>query len=141
MKFNSKQRNKRIMVWVSDEEKNLIEAKANSYGYKSIAGYIRDSAIYEKIINVDLKGKEEIYKAYSDYTQELKKIAKQFRHISKYATQISEKEMDNLTIMIVTILKHQKEMLKLLENKLDLDVWQRINHSKIVKEKKENAYN
>lgn len=141
MKFDSKQRNKRIMVWVSDLEKDLIEAKANCYGYKRVAGYIRDAAIYEKITNVDFKGKEEIYKAYSDYTEELKKIAKEFRHISRYATQINNADMDNLSVMMVTILKRQKDMLKLIENKLDLDVWQKINHDKIVKEKKLDAYN
>lgn len=134
MKFNSKQRNKRIMVWVSDFEKDLIEAKANCYGYKQIAGYIRDSAIYEKLTKVDFKGKEEIYKAYSDCTQELKKIAKEFRHISKYATQISSEDIDNLSFMMIEILKRQKNMLNILENKFDLDVWQKINHDKNVEE-------
>lgn len=141
MELVQDKRKKRIKVWVSDEERELLEAKADSYGYKNLARYIRDAAIYEKITVVDLKGKNEIYKAYSDYTEELKKIAKEFRHISRYATQINNEDMDNLSVMMVTILKRQKDMLKLIENKLDLDVWQKINHDKIVKEKSENAYN
>ena len=129
------------MVWVSDEEKSLIEAKAEQYGYKQLAGYIRDSSIYEKVTNVKLKNKNEILKAYSDNTQELKKIAKEFRHMSRYATQLNNDDLDNVSLMIVSILKKQKAMLKLIEEKLDLEVWKQINHKKIVKEAKENANN
>ena len=59
MNFNTKERRKGIKVIVSNEERSLIEAKANFYGYKTIAGYIRDAAIYEKITHVDLKNKNE----------------------------------------------------------------------------------
>ena len=127
MEFNTKERRKSIKVIVSDEERSLIEAKANFYGYKTIAGYIRDSAIYEKITHVDLKSKNELYEAYSNNTKELKKIAKEFRHFSKYATQISEEEMKNISTIMFTILKKQKQMLQLIENKLDIDIWQEIN--------------
>ena len=30
------------------------------------------------------------------------------------------------------ILKHQKDMIKLIDKKLDLDVWQKVNHSKVI---------
>ena len=119
LNFNTKERRKSIKVIVSDEERSLIEAKANFYGYKTIASYIRDTAIYEKVTHVDLKSKNELYEAYSNNTKELKKIAKEFRHFSKYATQIS--------ITMFTILKKQKQMLQLIENKLDIDIWQEIN--------------
>ncbi len=127
MNFNTKERRKGIKVIVSNEERSLIEAKANFYGYKTIAGYIRDAAIYEKITHVDLKNKNELYEAYSDNTKELKKIAKEFRHFSKYATQISQEDMKNISITLFTILKKQKQMLQLIENKLDIDIWQEIN--------------
>ena len=32
------------MVWVSEDEKNLLEAKAKFYGYKTFAAYIRYAA-------------------------------------------------------------------------------------------------
>jgi len=127
MQFNTKERRKSIKVIVSDEERSLIEAKANFYGYKTIAGYIRDAAIYEKITHVDLKNKNELYEAYSNNTKELKKIAKEFRHFSKYATQISQEDMKNISVTMFTILKKQKQMLQLIENKLDIDIWQEIN--------------
>ena len=127
MNFNTKERRKSIKVIVSDEERNLIEEKANFYGYKTIASYIRDAAIYEKITHVDLKSKNELYEAYSNNTKELKKITKEFRHFSKYATQISEEDLKDISITMFTILKKQKQMLQLIENKLDIDIWQEIN--------------
>lgn len=127
MKFNTKERRKSIKVIVSDEERSLIEAKAEFYGYKTIAGYIRDAAIYEKVTNVNLKNKNEIYEAYSNNTKELKKIVKEFRHFNKYATQLSQEDLKDMSITMFTILKKQKQMLKLIENKLDIDIWQEIN--------------
>lgn len=130
-----KTRRKSIKVWVSDEERALLEAKVNYYGYKRLAEYVRDAIIYEKVTNIDLKGKEEIYAAYSENTKELKKIAKEIRHISKYATQISGDDLKKMSIQMFNILKKQKEMLKLIEDKLDLEVWQKINRQKQEEEK------
>ena len=127
MQFNTKSRRKSIKVIVSDEERSLLETKANFYGYKTIASYIRDSAIYEKVTHIDLKSKNEIYEAYSNNTKELKKIAKEFRHFSKYATQISKDDLKDISIMMFTILKKQKQILQLIEKKLDIDIWQEIN--------------
>lgn len=127
MQFNTKERRKSIKVIVSDEERSLIEIKANFYGYKTIASYIRDTAIYEKVTHIDLKSKNELYEAYSNNTKELRKIAKEFRHFSKYATQISKDDLKDVSIMMFTILKKQKQMLQLIENKLDIDIWQEIN--------------
>ncbi len=127
MQFNTKSRRKSIKVIVSDEERSLLETKANFYGYKTIASYIRDSAIYEKVTHIDLKSKNEIYEVYSNNTKELKKIAKEFRHFSKYATQISKDDLKDISIMMFTILKKQKQILQLIEKKLDIDIWQEIN--------------
>ena len=127
MQFNTKERRKSIKVIVSDEERSLIEIKANFYGYKTIASYIRDTAIYEKVTHIDLKSKNELYEAYSNNTKELRKIAKEFRHFSKYATQISKDDLKDVSIMMFTILKKQKQILQLIEKKLDIDIWQEIN--------------
>ena len=135
MEFDTKTRDKRIMVWVSKEEKALIDAKAEHYGYKQLAKYIRDSAIYEKVTKYDIKNKNEILKAFSDNTKELRKIAKEFRHISKYATLVSNDDLDNITMMIVNVLKSQKSMLNLINEKLDLEVWKEIEHLNFDKEK------
>ena len=131
MEFNSKQRRKSIKVWLSDEERILVESKAEFYGYKRLAKYIRDAAIYEKVTYVDLKNKEELYVAYSEDTKELKKITKEIRHISKYATQLNDEQRKDLLDLMFAVLRNQKAMIKLIDEKLDLDVWKEINHNKI----------
>ena len=88
LNFNTKERRKSIKVIVSDEERSLIEAKANFYGYKTIASYIRDTAIYEKVTHVDLKSKNELYEAYSNNTKELKKIAKESKDANDFENKV-----------------------------------------------------
>ena len=131
MEFNSKQRRKSIKVWLSDEERILVESKAEYYGYKRLAKYIRDAAIYEKVTYVDLKSKEDLYTAYSENTKELKKITKEIRHISKYATKITDETKKDILDVMYAVLRNQKSMIKLIDEKLDLDVWKEINHNKI----------
>ena len=131
MEFNSKQRRKSIKVWLSDEERILVESKAEFYGYKRLAKYIRDATIYEKVTYINLKNKEELYVAYSENTKELKKITKEIRHISKYATQLTDETKKNILDIMYAILRNQKSMIKLIDEKLDLDVWKEINHNKI----------
>lgn len=131
MEFNSKQRRKSIKVWLSDEERILVESKAEYYGYKRLAKYIRDAAIYEKVTHVDLKNKEELYVAYAENTKELKKITKEIRHISKYATRLTDETKKDILDVMYAVLGNQKAMIKLINEKLDLDVWKEINHNKI----------
>ena len=131
MEFNSKQRRKSIKVWLSDEERILVESKAEYYGYKRLAKYIRDAAIYEKVTYVDLKNKEELYIAYAENTKELKKITKEIRHISKYATKITDETKKDILDAMYAVLRNQKAMIKLIDEKLDLDVWKEVNHNKI----------
>lgn len=131
MEFNSKQRRKSIKVWLSDEERILVESKAEYYGYKRLAKYIRDAAIYEKVTHVDLKNKEELYVAYAENTKELKKITKEIRHISKYATRLTDETKKDILDVMYAVLRNQKTMIKLIDEKLDLDVWKEINHNKI----------
>ncbi len=131
MEFDSKQRRKSIKVWLSDEERILVEAKAQYYGYNRLAKYIRDAAIYEKVTYVDLKNKEQLYIAYAENTKQIKKIAKNIRHISKYATQLSKENKKDLLDVMYAVLMNQKSMIKLIDEKLDLDVWKEINHNNI----------
>lgn len=127
MKFNSKERVDMIKARVSKEEKALIKAKAEYYGYKQLSNYIRDSAIYEKVTMIDLVNKNEILKAYSDNTKILREICKYIKHITTYATQIDKYERKELKFRMSEILKYQKDMIKLTDKKLDLDVWKKIN--------------
>lgn len=120
-----------MKVWLSDEERILVEAKAEFYGYKRLAKYIRDAVIYERITYIDLKNKEQLYTAYAENTKQIKKIAKEIRHISKYATQLSREDKKDLLDVMYAVLRNQKSMIKLIDEKLDLDVWKEINHNNI----------
>ena len=133
MELNSDNRTEMIKARVSEEEKILIKAKAEYYGYKQLSKYIRDSAVYEKVTNIDLVGKNEILKAYSDNTQILKEMNKSIKHIAIFATQIDKYEREELKFKMLEILKNQKEMIKLIDKKLDLNVWQQVNHRKLSK--------
>lgn len=133
MELNPDNRTEMIKARVTEEEKILIKAKAEYYGYKQLSKYIRDSAIYEKVTIVDLIGKNEILKAYSDNTQILKEMHKSIKHIAIFTTQIDKYEREELKFKMFEILKNQKEMIKLIDKKLDLDVWQEVNHRKLNK--------
>ena len=138
MEFNAKERSKRIDVFISKEEHALLKAKANYYGYTMLSRYIRDAVIYEKVTNVDLEGKNEIYEAYSKNTEELRKFTKEVRHISRYATQINQEDLKLLNDSMIKILQNQKEMLKRIDLKLDLDVWKEINHKELPNKESDN---
>ena len=134
MKFNSKNRTNRIMVWVSDEEKTLLETKAEYYSYKSFAAYIRDACIYEKVTKVDIKNADRICDAYADYTKEIKKITREIRNLIKYANLLDDLTIQTMRTLMLDVINNQKKMLKLIDEKLDFDVWQEINREKQMEE-------
>lgn len=134
MKFNSKTRKNRIMVWVSDEEKTLLETKAEYYNYKSFAAYIRDATIYEKVTKVDFKNADRICDAYADYTKEVKKIIKELRKLLKFSTSLDDLTIQTIKSFLFDITNNQKEMLNLINTKLDFDTWQEINRKKQMEE-------
>ena len=53
---------------------------------------------------------------------------KSIKHIAIFATQIDKYEREEWKFKMLEILKNQKEMIKLIDKKLDLDVWQEVNH-------------
>lgn len=134
MEFDSKDRKKSIKVWVSDEERCLLETKARYYGYKRLSKYVRDAIIYEKVTRVDVDNQDKIYDAYAINTKELKKITKEIRYMLKYLTQIDEENIKKIKSLMNNIIKNQNKMLDLIDEKLDLDVWQEINHNKEMSE-------
>ena len=128
--LNPSQRRKSIKVWVSDEERSLIEAKAHNYCYRRLAPYIRDAAIYERVTNYKIKGEDEIINAYCESNKEIQSMLKDVKHICKFATQISESKRQELLDLTKAIYKMQIKMRDLITKKLDLDMWQEINRNK-----------
>lgn len=128
--LNPSQRRKSIKVWVSDEERSLIEAKAHNYCYRRLAPYIRDAAIYERVTNYKIKGEDEIINAYCESNKEIQSMLKDVKHICKFATQISESKRQELLDLTKAIYKMQIKIRDLITKKLDLDMWQEINRNK-----------
>lgn len=128
--LNPSQRRKSIKVWVSDEERCLIEAKAKNYCYTRLAPYIRDAAIYERVTNYKIKGEDEIINAYCESNKEIQSMLKDVKHICKFATQISESKRQELLGLTKAIYKMQIKIRDLIAKKLDLEMWQEINHNK-----------
>lgn len=48
-----RKRNIRLELYVYPEEKEIIEAKMKAAGYTNMSGYIRKSAVYDKIVVYD----------------------------------------------------------------------------------------
>lgn len=128
--LNPYQRRKSIKVWVSDEERALVEAKAYNYGYRRIAPYIRDAAIYERVTNYKIKGEDEIINAYCESNKEIQSMLKDVKYICKFATQISESKRQELLDLTKAIYKMQIKIRDLIAKKLDLEMWQEINRNK-----------
>lgn len=134
MEENKKNRTKLIRARVTEDEVALIKTKAKYYGYKNLSKYLIDAAINERVTHFDLKGKKEIYDAYSENTKEIRKFVKEIKHLNKYATQIDSIKISRITNLMFQIINNQKNMLKLIGEKLDYNVWQEINRNNQVQE-------
>lgn len=129
-----KNKDKIIKARVTDYEESLVKAKSEYYGYKNLSKYLVDAAIYEKVTYCDLKNPQLIYDAYAENTKQLNKIARDIRVIKKFATQLNDDNIKTLTSLLFTIIRKQKDMLELIDKKLDLDVWEEINRENELKE-------
>lgn len=133
LELNPEQRRKSIKIWLSDEERILVEAKAEYYGYKRLAPYIRDAAIYENVTKAEIKGKKEFFEAYNETMECIKQMAKDVRHIRTFATQFTENQRQELLKSMQDVYRKQKQIIQHIDKKLDLDVWKEINHYKDIK--------
>ena len=115
---------------MNEFEESLVKTKAKIYGYKNLSKYLIDAAVYEKITCVDLENQDLIYDAFAQNTKELKNIVKELRNITKYGTMIDIEVIRNINVFISKITKNQDAILKLIDEKLSLKVWQQIQHDK-----------
>lgn len=127
-------KNRIIKARVNEYEESLVKEKAKYYGYKSLSQYLIDAAIYEKITNCDLQNQQLIYDAYAKNTKEINKLTREVRLIRKFATQLNNENINNLNSILFTIIDNQSKMLKLIDSKMDLDVWEQINRQKLIEE-------
>lgn len=132
--MDKENKNRIVKARVNEYEESLIKEKAKYYGYKSLSKYIIDAAIYEKITHCDLQNQQLIYDAYAQNTKEINKLTREIRLIRKFATQLNNDNIKNLNDLLFTIIQKQSEMLELIDRKMDLDVWEKINRQKLIEE-------
>lgn len=130
-KLDDKEKRKKFPLWLSKGERLLLEAKAEEYGYIYLADYIREAAIYESLVKIELKGSEGLIKNYQEYNTEIKKYTKEVRRILRYATTISESEKEQLQNSLYAIYSEIKSLKKATEQKLDYEVIERMAKRKL----------
>ena len=122
---------KKYPLWLSEGERLLLEAKAEEYQYKYLADYIRDAAIYESLIKVNLTGSENLISCYQKYISEIKKYTKEVRRILRYGTTLSAEEKELLQNSLFAVYSQLKSLKGSTEEKLDYEVIEEIAKNRI----------
>lgn len=124
-------RNKIIKARVTEKERELIKKKAKKYGYKNISKYLLAAVLFENITVVETTGQDIIYKSYSDYTKEIKKLRKELVEIRKHAGMLKPEDSRLLQKVIFNMLDNQKSMLQIINEKLDINIYKKVNRGDI----------
>ena len=125
-KLDDANKRKKYPLWLSEGERLLLEAKAEEYQYKYLADYIRDAAIYESLIKVNLTGSENLISCYQKYISEIKKYTKEVRRILRYGTTLSAEEKELLQNSLFAVYSQLKSLQGSTEEKLDYEVIEEI---------------
>lgn len=130
-KLDDAKKRKKFPLWLSEGERLLLEAKAEEYQYKYLADYIRDAAIYESLIKVNLEGSEDLICCYQKYISEVKKYTKEVRRILRYGTTLSSEEKELLQNSLFAVYSQMKSLKGTTEGKLDYEVIEEIAKNRI----------
>lgn len=130
-KLDDAKKRKKFPLWLSEGERLLLEAKAEEYQYKYLADYIRDAAIYERLIKVNLEGSEDLISCYQKYISEVKKYTKEVRRILRYGTTLNAEEKELLQNSLFAVYSQMKSLKGTTEEKLDYEVIEEIAKNRI----------
>lgn len=121
-----------VHIRVSPEEKQLLDLKRQQYNYKYLSDYIRDSSIYENIIQIDVSYTDKVADLFQTYINEVRKFTKEVRRILKYDTHISPEEKDVLQLELYKVYSSTKSLKNSVNDNLNIDA--------IVRQSKERIY-
>ena len=130
-KLDDAKKRKKFPLWLSEGERLLLEAKAEEYQYKYLADYIRDAAIYESLIKVNLEGSEDLISCYQKYISEVKKYTKEVRRILRYGATLNAEEKELLQNSLFAVYSQMKSLKGTTEEKLDYEVIEEIAKNRI----------
>lgn len=124
-------RNKIIKARVTEKEREEIKKKACTYGYKNVSKYLIDAVLFENITIVDTKGQDLVYKAYANYTKEIKKIRKALVDIKENTVILNEQDSNLLRKSIFAVFENQRKMMQIINEKLNLEISQKNKKGRI----------
>lgn len=119
----------------SEEERKLLEAKADMYNYRYLSDYIRDCAIYESVIQINIKYTEAVNNLFQQYIDETKKFTKEVRRILKWDTTTSAEEKELLQQALYRVYSQTKSLKKSVNDNINVEVVEKESKKKIYNKK------
>lgn len=126
-------RQKMYTIMFTEEERKLLEAKAQTYNYRYLSDYIRDCAIYESVIQINIDYTESVNNLFQQYIDEIKKFTKEVRRILKWDTTTSAEEKEIIQQALYRVYSQTKSLKKSVNDNINVEV--------IEKESKKKLYN
>lgn len=114
-----RKRRTQIKIFLTDEERTIIEEKMQQYGYKSLAAYVRDACIHENIIVEDIDGKKEVVEKIANLITEFKKTRNEVSDLA-YNPAASSINVKVITNTIKNIDKSLNELKVIVTEKLEV---------------------
>lgn len=114
-----RKRRTQIKIFLTDEERTIIEDKMQQYGYKSLAAYVRDTCIHENIIVEDIDGKKEVVEKIANLITEFKKTRNEVSDLA-YNPAASSINVKVITNTIKNIDKSLNELKVIVTEKLEV---------------------
>lgn len=129
----SKNQSPRIKITLTESERIIIKKRMQQYGYKTIASYIRDAAIYENIIIEKVEGKQEVMKEVDVCVQLCKTIINQ-QQCYTFNSNYSKSEINTVKQQNEEILLQLNEIKKVILNKLQISYTRKNIRDKIMQQ-------
>lgn len=112
---------KRFMLRLSEEERKLLDLKAKQYGYKHLSDYIRDSCIYESLVQINVSYTAEVSRLFQEYIDEIKKYTKEVRRVLKYDTSASPEERDMIQQSLYRVYSQTRSLKNSVNDNLNIE--------------------
>ena len=119
-------------LWLTNEEKSLLELRAEQYGYRYLSDYLRDAGVYNDVILVDISYTESVNSLFTDMITEIRKLTKEVRRVMKYDTSASPEEREMIQQALYRVYSQTKSLKKSVNDN--------INVSEVIKKSKVKLY-
>lgn len=100
-------RTQRIYIRVNEEEKQTLQEKAMTYGYRDISPYVRDASIHEQVVIEEIIGKSEILKELGALYKEVQLLRRDHRYNFRLSElkEDDQQLIENMQVLVDTVHK------------------------------------